>query len=937
MRRCRRSLSVLVIVTLLLGILQPAVSVQGAPDPVELLLAELSPLEKVGQLFLVSFPGLNAAQGSAVAELVQRYRIGGVYLSPANGNFSNDEPVVPQVQALSQALQALAYAPVPPAPTPTPSPTAAPTIAPPELPEKIHSIPLFIAVQQDGDGYPYTALRNGLTPLPSAMAIGATWRADLAEQVGALVGAQLACVGANMLLGPSLDVIQRTSTALPPEVGVRSFGGDPFWVGKLGAAYIAGVHQGSQRRVLTIAKHFPGLGSSDRRATEEVATIQKGLEELRRIELVPFFAVTAAKAPEPAAVTDGMMTSPFIRFRGLQGNIRQLTRPIGLDAEGMAALMREPELAAWRENGLLVSGPLGAHAVQRFYDPELQSFPHRSIALEAFMAGNDVLFLDAFSLAGDWQSHLNNVRDTIGFFVARYKEDAAFRARVDESVRRILRAKWRLYPGFELASVLDYPGPPDEQAATALVTAVAQSALTLLYPDPRELNERLPAPPGRDERILIITDSRSAVESPGGQASSYPLERALEDAILRLYGPVGSAQALGINVRSSSFAALKDLLEAEAAGKYLNAMQRMLRSRLQQANWLVFLMQDVDPVSAPASDALKLLLKQRPELIRGKHIVVFALHAPCFLDATEVSKLTAYYALYSKTKPFIEAAARALYRELTPSGKPPVDVAAINYELIAMLEPDPSQVIGLAIQTPQGSEEGPIVRAGSSITVRTSAIKDRNGNLVPDGTPVSFRLYYPAESLELPRQTVTTVNGIAETTIVLERTGRLEITASTPSGASSTTLVITIRGDEPALIATILPPTATPRPTRTPTATAEPGQPAVPPQSGQQPSAVSSRALLRLGSLQERFYWGLGGIAIAEALAAPAWWRRPLPRAKRLRICLLGAASGLAAYCLLAFLRAAEPAPPQWATVVTASATALAAAMSSRQGLHPAP
>jgi len=68
--------------------------------------------------------------------------------------------------------------------------------------------------------------------------------------------------------------------------------------------------------VATIAKHFPGNGGSDRSPEEEVATVDKSIQELRRIELAPFFAATQGDDPE--AITDGLL-SAHIRYRGFQG------------------------------------------------------------------------------------------------------------------------------------------------------------------------------------------------------------------------------------------------------------------------------------------------------------------------------------------------------------------------------------------------------------------------------------------------------------------------------------------------------------------------------------------------------------------------------------------------------------------------------------------
>jgi beta-N-acetylhexosaminidase len=222
-------------------------------------------------------------------------------------------------------------------------------------------------------------------------------------------------------------------------------------------------------------------------------------------------------------------------------------------------------------------------------------------------------------------------------------------------------------------------------------------------------------------------------------------------------------------------------------------------------------------------------------MLPPKKVIALAYGSPYYLDTTEISKLTAYYGVYSKTPAFVEASVRALFQEFAPPGASPVTVQGINYNLITWTEPDPDQVISVMVANlPAGGEEAPSpigVQVGDTLRLRSGIILDRNGHPVPDGTPVTFRLFYPAESLELPRQETTTVDGVAETIITLEREGRLEITASSPPALQSVTLVVTIQGDEPAMIATVVPPptptptstaipTATPAPTTTPTPTA---------------------------------------------------------------------------------------------------------------------
>jgi len=257
-----------------------------------------------------------------------------------------------------------------------------------------------------------------------------------------------------------------------------------------GRAYIEGVHQGSNGRVATVAKHFPGHGGSDRLPDEEVATVDKSLQELRRIELAPFFAVTRQDS-SPEAVTDALMSS-HIRYRGFQGNLRQFTAPISFDAEGMGAILGLVEFAGWRPTGLIVSDSLGVPAVRKYFDPTLTTFPHRRIAKEAFLAGNDLLLLSQFDLNNIWSDQLSNIRDTVAYFRSEYRANPAFAARVDDAVSRILRLKLELYPAFVQETVRVTGATAAEVCGQgeAVTRRIANQAITLLYPIPMRRRRR---------------------------------------------------------------------------------------------------------------------------------------------------------------------------------------------------------------------------------------------------------------------------------------------------------------------------------------------------------------------------------------------------------------------------------------------------------------
>ena len=843
---------------------QPTAAQGEESDPVLALMEQLTVEEKVGQLFLVPFIGQDIGPESDVVNLITEYHIGGVVLLEKNGNIVNEGETAFQTADLVNGLQSWAWE-ASQAVTPTsaisislslPGASSQPTA-------RVSSesfVPLLVALDHEGDGYPLTRLTHGFSPVPNNMAIGATWSQEHAEKVGTVVGQELAAVGVNMLLGPSLDVLNDPRPGLKGDLGTRTFGGDPFWVGELGQAYVRGVHIGSQGRMAVVVKHFPGFGASDRDADQEVATVDKSRETLRRIELPPFFAVTQLDDDESLDVADAMMTA-HIRYKGFQGeNIRQYTRPISLDTEHLPLLLSEPEFVPWRAaGGLLVSDALGVNAIRKYYLDQLGTFPTRRIAEEAFLAGNDLLLLSQFAVSDSWADQLANIQDTIIYFRGKYESDLSFQARVDEAVYRILGLKLRLYPERTLEQVAVDVGQLPEQIGQGreAIYGVAWDAITLIHPSPQELSGRIPNAPSINEDILIFTDDRQCDNCPESEQERdncyfiHPL--ALQDTMLRLYGPEAKGQIDPARITSLTFSDIMAFLSpVEVEGKATSTPEPTppasmpvpeltptptarpdIEAALAEADWIIFAMLDYNPEQYPQSEAVRQLLDRRSGVLGNKRVVALAYNAPYYLDATEISKLGAYYGVYSKTEPFIEASVRALFREFTLRGNPPVSVVGTNYDLATQLEPDPKQVIHVTwpeIEPSMGTPEAVDLKVGDTIRLVAGPIKDRNGRRVPDGTPVNFRLLWREEGLGEIFLEEETVQGMAEVEVMVERTGQLEVSVQSPPALTSTGLVLSISETEPLVVETVEPPTptptltptATPTPTLTPTATATP-------------------------------------------------------------------------------------------------------------------
>ncbi len=829
MRRKGSSLLVLLtLLALLFGASAP--SVLGAPlnqtqtpeEKAKSLLATMTPEEKVGQLFLIAFTGTDIDAEADIYDLIVNHHIGGLVLRADNDNFVGPENTVPAAAELIKGLQSLRYE------------ASLGTLINPDTstPNVSTYIPLFVGISQEGDSYPLDQILTGMTPLPSPMAIGATWKPELAEAAGEVLGRELHAMGFNLFLGPSLDVLDITLSDSESDLGSRMFGGDPYWVGEMGKQFIRGIHQGSRFQMAVVAKHFPGRGSSDRLPEEEVATVRKSLEQLKLIELAPFFAVTRLDETEgAAAMVDGLLVS-HIRYQGFQGNnIRDTTPPVSLDATALKQVLDLEPFAEWHQRGgIIISDSLGSNAVRRFYDPAGLSLDARLIARSAFMAGNDLLYLNDFLEVGDEDSHTTILR-TLDSFIQKYREDPAFAERVDLSVVRLLKLKYTLYPEFNLENVLPKSDALKDVGNSQSITfEIARQAVTLISPDPANLSEVVPRPPDKRDQIVFFTDVQMV-----RQCSTCPEQTvlgvdSLKNAVIRLYGSGAGGQIIESYLSAYTF---RDLVS------YMNGPEGLpaLGVNINNADWIVFAI--LNPRQGLAETlALKRLLNERFDLIRNKQVIVFAFNAPYYLDATDLSKITAYYGLFSKTPPFIDVAARMLFQELPSEGALPVSVPGIGYELLAATSPDPTQVIPLYIDLPEPAAtpealttavpvDIPTFSVGDTIPLRTGIIYDHNRNPVPDGTVVRFT-FTLNEDTGSPQQIVaTTIDGIARTTYKIGGAANLEIRAVSEPAITSQILVLNITEGEGAEVTAIVPtsmPTETLMPTHTlaPTPTVTP-------------------------------------------------------------------------------------------------------------------
>ena len=247
-------------------------------------------------------------------------------------------------------------------------------------------------------------------------------------------------------------------------ISTRSFGEDPERAARLGAAYI---QRAQELGVLTTAKHFPGHGATAVDSHLSMPMVRADRDRLRNVELVPFRAAVDAGV---AAVMTAHIAVPAL----------------GGPADKPATISKEILQGALRGElgfeGLIVSDALdmgGARAGA--WDGE--------VAVAAVEAGVDMLLVPPDPLV-TYESVVRGVR----------RGDIS-EARIDDAVRRILRAKARLdlhrKRSVDLRSVQRTVNPPNVRER---IDAIATKTLTLVRND----NEIVPLSSAEPPDVLLV-------------------------------------------------------------------------------------------------------------------------------------------------------------------------------------------------------------------------------------------------------------------------------------------------------------------------------------------------------------------------------------------------------------------------------------------------
>ena len=299
-------------------------------------------------------------------------------------------------------------------------------------------IPLMVCIDgETGLGMRVTAVDK----FPDQLTMGAMDDdPELVFAVGQAMAAQCRRMGIQVDYAPVVDINNNPDN---PVIGYRSFGQDKWRVAQYGSQIMRGLQS---KGVMATAKHFPGHGDVSVDSHLDLPVINKSLDALDTLELVPFKevfkegigSVMIAHLSIPAIdTTPNLATS--LSPKNIKGLLRQT---LGFQ-------------------GISFTDALEMKGVAKF-------FPAGKVSVQSLIAGNDML-----CLPGDVKGTIKEVKKAI-------RDGKITQEELDAHVKKVLLAKYNL--GLAQKPVVDTANLLADlnKDVPSMRAAVALEALTLL-------------------------------------------------------------------------------------------------------------------------------------------------------------------------------------------------------------------------------------------------------------------------------------------------------------------------------------------------------------------------------------------------------------------------------------------------------------------------
>ena len=265
--------------------------------------------------------------------------------------------------------------------------------------QSISKIPLLIAI--DGEWGLDMRLKKTVG-FPYNMALGAIRDDRLIDDFGKRLGQQLKRVGIHVNFAPVVDINTNPSN---PVIGNRSFGEDKINVTNKSLAFTRGIQS---ENVFACAKHFPGHGDTSQDSHKTLPTVGFSAARIDSVELYPYYKLFEAGI--------GSIMTAHLSIPSLEPNVEL---PTSISYKVITGIAKE----RMQYKGLIYTDALNMKGAANFAKPG-------EIDLNAFIAGNDILL------------YPENVPAAISIIKNAIKNKKVTMARLDESVIKIMKAKY---------------------------------------------------------------------------------------------------------------------------------------------------------------------------------------------------------------------------------------------------------------------------------------------------------------------------------------------------------------------------------------------------------------------------------------------------------------------------------------------------------------
>ncbi|MEM9141643.1 MAG: glycoside hydrolase family 3 N-terminal domain-containing protein, partial [Bacteroidota bacterium] len=238
---------------------------------------------------------------------------------------------------------------------------------------------------------------------PWNMTLGAIADRTTVEEVAYRVGAHAKRLGVHINFAPDIDI---NTNPQNPIIGNRSFGEDPENVAQKGIAFMRGLNRGG---VLASGKHFPGHGDTATDSHLALPTINFNRQRLDSMELYPFKRL----------VHEGL-ESVMVAHLNVPALEIQEGLPSSLSEQIISGILQEQ--MGFR--GLVFTDALNMKGAADYAGED-------EVALTAFLAGNDILLMP------------KDVYKAKARLLEAYNRGRLSETRLERSVKKILRAKYK--------------------------------------------------------------------------------------------------------------------------------------------------------------------------------------------------------------------------------------------------------------------------------------------------------------------------------------------------------------------------------------------------------------------------------------------------------------------------------------------------------------